>query len=33
MGTKQECVTQGGDFNEGLLCTAPELETDCAQQN
>ena len=29
--TKEGCLSEGGDFQEEYLCTAPELSTDCAK--
>jgi len=29
--TKEECNSIGGNFNNGFLCTAPQLETNCAK--
>ncbi|MEA3414315.1 MAG: hypothetical protein U9Q99_02205 [Nanoarchaeota archaeon] len=31
MTSKGDCISQGGDFAEGYLCTAPHLSTDCAK--
>ena len=31
MTTKENCLSQGGNFNEGFLCTATHLETNCAK--
>ena len=31
MTIKDTCLKQGGNFNEGLLCTATQLETNCAK--
>lgn len=29
--TKEDCLSREGNFNEGLLCTATQLETNCAK--
>ena len=29
--TRDDCDVLGGQFNKGLLCTAPQLETDCVK--
>ena len=29
--TKESCISVGGEFSEGFLCTASELATDCAK--
>jgi len=31
MTTKEDCLSKEGDFNEGFLCTATHLETNCAK--
>jgi len=31
--TRESCISSGGTFREGFLCTAPELATDCAKSD